>query len=60
MGKYSGVGFITKQGTSKTTRVRRDTDGKLGGTTTEHWDGRVDANIGPESVKLLARTDTKE
>jgi len=52
MGKYSSVGFLVRRGTSKTTKVRRDSDGQFGGVQTEHWDGRLDANVVPESVEL--------
>jgi hypothetical protein len=51
-GKYSSVGFLTKRGTSNRTPVRRDSDGEVGGVQTEHWDGRVDAQVVPESVDL--------
>lgn len=51
-GKYSSVGFLTKRGTSNRKPVRRDSDGKVGGVRTEHWDGRVDAHVVPRSVKL--------
>ena len=52
MGKYSSVGFLVRRGTSKTTKVRRDSDGQFGGVQTEHWDGRLDAKVVPESVEL--------
>ena len=52
MGKYSSVGFLVLRGTSKTTKVRRDSDGQFGGVQTEHWDGRLDANVVPESVEI--------
>mgnify|MGYP003148696204 CR=1 FL=1 len=51
MGKYSSVGILTKRGTSKTSTVIRES-GVVGGTTTEHWDGRVDARVIPESVEV--------
>ena len=51
-GKYSSVGFLTRRGTSNRKPVRRDSDGKVGGVQTEHWDGRVDAQVVPESVEL--------
>ena len=52
MGKYSSVGVLTRRGTSKTTKVRRDSDGQFGGVQTEHWDGRLDANVVPEAVEI--------
>ena len=52
MGKYSSDGFLVRRGTSKTTKIRRDSDGQFGGVQTEHWDGRLDAKVVPESVEL--------
>jgi len=52
MGKYSSVGFLVRRGTTKTTKIRRDSDGQFGGVQTEHWDGRLDANVVHESVEL--------
>lgn len=52
MGRYSSVGILTQRGSSKKTKVRRDSDGSVGGVQTEHWDGRVDAAVVPESVEL--------
>ena len=52
MGKYSSVGFLVRRGTSKTTKIRRDSDDQIGGVQTEHWDGRLDANVVPESVEI--------
>ena len=52
MGKYSSVGVLTKRGSSNRKPVRRDSDGKVGGVQPEHWDGRVDAQIVPESVDI--------
>lgn len=52
MGKYSSVGILTQRGTSKKTKVRRDSDGSVGGIQTEHWSGQIDATVAPESVKM--------
>jgi hypothetical protein len=52
MGKYSSVGILTKRGSSNRKPIRRDSDGKVGGVQIEHWDGRVDAQIVPESVDI--------
>ncbi len=52
MGRYSSVAILTKRGTSKKTKVQRDSDGSVGGVQTEHWDGRVDAAVAPEAVEL--------
>ena len=52
MGKYSSVGVLTKRGSSNRKPVRRDSDGKVGGVQIEHWDGRLDANVVPESVEI--------
>jgi len=54
-GKYSSVGIILRRGTSRRKPVRRDSDGSVGGVQTEHWDGRVDAAVVPESVELKVR-----
>jgi len=51
-GKYASVGFLTKRGASNRKPVLRDSDGKVGGVQTEHWDGRVDAKVVPASVEL--------
>lgn len=51
-GKYASVGFMTRRGSKNSTKVRRDSDGSVGGVRTEHWDGRVDATVVPQSVDL--------
>jgi hypothetical protein len=56
MGRYSSVAILTRRGTKKSTPVRRD-DGQPGGVRTEHWDGRVDVVVAPESVDLRVLKD---
>tara|TARA_R100001463_G_scaffold62737_1_gene115680 strand:- start:852 stop:1043 length:192 start_codon:yes stop_codon:yes gene_type:complete len=52
-GKYASVGFITRgKGSKRNTPIHRDSDGSVGGVRTEHWDGRVDAKVVPESVEV--------
>ncbi len=52
MGRYSSVAVLRRRGTSEAKVVRRDSDGSVGGVQVEHWDGRVDAKVVPESVEL--------
>ena len=42
--------------TVKTTYVKREDNGKLAGTQTEHWDDRVDANILAPTIIKNSRT----
>ncbi|MBT7541559.1 MAG: hypothetical protein HN683_19610 [Gammaproteobacteria bacterium] len=51
-GKYASVGFMTRRGSKNSSLVKRDSDGSVGGVRTEHWDGRVDATVVPQSVDL--------
>jgi len=44
-GHVRAAAFGRHRGGTKTTTVIRDTDGRVGGTTTEHWDDRVDARV---------------
>lgn len=64
--KRIGVGeksyaFLRHKGTSRTTAVIREegrTRGQVGGSQTEHWDGRVDATATPEPVEVtMSRRD---
>ncbi len=50
--KARSIGFLKRRGTSEASVVRRDSDGTVGGLHVEHWDGRVDAKVMPESVQL--------
>jgi hypothetical protein len=44
-GRVRCSAFGRHHGQSRTRTVLRETDGKVGGTTTEHWSGRVDAKV---------------
>lgn len=43
-------------GTSQTTPVLDQTKPRVAGFQTEHWDGRVDATVTPETVRLRSAT----
>ena len=48
-------------GTSRTSTVIREegrTRGEVGGSNTEHWDGRVDAAARPEPLQVTASRST--
>lgn len=45
--KLRSIGSLTRKGTSKTTVVDQ-----RGSTTTEHWNGKVDAQVCPEAITL--------
>jgi hypothetical protein len=50
-------------GTSKTSPVIREegrTRGSVAGSTTEHWDGRVDAAATPETVRVVASRSNRQ
>lgn len=46
-------------GKSKTTPVRRDDNGKVGGYQTEHWSGRVDAKVLADTIELRPFKNTE-
>ncbi len=50
--KLRSIGTVTKQGTSNITRVRA---GHVTHERTEHWDGRVDATVRPDTVRMKGR-----
>lgn len=55
--------FLRHQGTSRTTNVIREegrTRGSVGGSHTEHWDGRVDATVRPETKHFTKSRSTGE
>jgi hypothetical protein len=47
----SGFGTGRHKGTTKTTEVLHEGTGKVGGAQVEHWDGSMDAQVKPETVK---------
>lgn len=54
---------LKMQGGARTKTVVREvgrTRGSVAGTTTEHWDGRVDATATPETVRATVRRSTGE
>lgn len=50
--KYRSIGVMTKAGSSRTTTEREESATV---TTTEHWDGRQDATITPDTVRFAGR-----
>lgn len=57
MGKWQetvghGFGTARKAGQKRVHKVTNETDGSVGGTQTEHWDGRVDANVHLKPINL--------
>lgn len=46
------------KGSKQPRRVRREDDGTVGGTRTEHWSGRVDVNVTPRPVTLRSKKGT--
>jgi hypothetical protein len=47
-----GFGTGRHKGTTKTWAVRDETNGKVGGYQTEHWNDRVDADVRPKALNL--------
>jgi hypothetical protein len=55
-----GFGTGRNKGGTKSWDVLHEDTGRVGGSQTEHWDGRVDAEIRPESVKMKIGLQPKE
>lgn len=62
VGEPSRISLKMQGGARTRTIVREEgrTRGTVGGTTTEHWDGRVDATATPETVRATVRRSTGE
>ncbi len=53
--KLRSIGTMTRQGTTNTVKVRSGS--RLVQASTEHWDGRKDATVYPETVRYEARVN---
>jgi hypothetical protein len=53
-------GRLRRQGTTDTRPVVNDHTGRVGGNHTHHWDGRVDATVNRDPVRLTYSRSAKQ
>jgi len=62
VGQRSRIG-LRQQGSARTTAITREeghSRGEQAGSTTEHWDGRVDSAVTPAPVKLTVSRSKRQ